>query len=66
VCAGGLTAGELKCLKVLINKDPSWQYWQLQEMMEHKLNVCLSTTQISIAVNTIVKDHGLGYSHKLK
>jgi len=29
VCAGGLTAGELKCLKVLINEDPNRQYWQL-------------------------------------
>ena len=66
VCAGGLTAGELKCLKVLIDEDPNRQYWQLQEMMVHKLNVRLSTTQIGIAVNTGVKEHGLGYSHKLK
>jgi hypothetical protein len=29
-------------------------------------NVRLSTTQIGIAVNTGVKEHGLGYSHKLK
>jgi hypothetical protein len=35
-------------------------------MMVHKLNVRLSTTQIGIAVNTGVKEHGLGYSHKLK
>jgi hypothetical protein len=53
-------------LKVLINEDPNRQCWQLQEMMVHKLNVCLSTTQIGIAVNTGVKEHGLGYSHKLK
>ena len=46
VCAGGLTAGErFKCLKVLIDEDPDRQYWQLQEMMEHKLNVRLSTAR---------------------
>jgi hypothetical protein len=65
VCAGGLTAGELKCLKVLIDEDPNRQYWQLQEMMVHKLNFSLSTTQIGIAVNTGVKEHSLGYSHKM-
>ena len=32
VCAGALTAGELKCLKVLIDEDANRQYWQLQEM----------------------------------
>ena len=37
VCAGGLTAGELKCLKVLINEDPNRQYWQLQEITVRKL-----------------------------
>jgi hypothetical protein len=66
VCAGGLTVGELKCLKVLIDEDPNRQYWQLQEMMEHRLNVRLSTAQIGISVNTSVKEHGLGYSHELK
>jgi hypothetical protein len=67
VCAGGLTAGErLKCLKVLIDEDPNRQYWQLQETMKHTLNVRLSTAQIGITVNTSVKEHGLGYSHKLK
>ena len=59
VCAGGLTAGELKCLKVLINEDPNRQYWQLQEMMEHKLNIRLSTAQIGIAVNTSATEQEL-------
>ncbi len=31
------TAGELKCLKVLINEDPNRQYWQLQEITVRKL-----------------------------
>ena len=34
VCAGGLTAGELKCLKVLIDEDPNRQYWQLSSLSQ--------------------------------
>ena len=45
--------------KVLIDEDPNRQYWQLQEMMEHKLNIRLSTAQIGIAVITSVKEQEL-------
>ena len=67
VCAGGLTAGELKCLKVLINQRGS-KSAVLATARDNgaQANVRLSTTQIGIAVNTGVKEHGLGYSHKLK
>ena len=66
MCAGGLTRHELNMLKRVIDQDTNRMYWQLQQEMQDQYNIRPSITQISLAINTNIKEGGLGYSHHVK